>query len=135
MFCDGNCKTNKKKCGLLEEMAHFNPNGAKIQGSEYDRCMFGAILDSLGNLHKDNIRVQSAIESSRNQKNKDDLEGMKTIAQGFMGIIHTLQQAPEGQLKLKRMLYGLLNTVNEIEEEQRKIEGEEIKQREGMLPV
>jgi len=129
MLCDGKCKTKNKRCGLLQEMAHYTPNGGKIAGSEYDRCMFGAILDKLCDLGKDNIRVQAAIESSRNQKNKDDLESVKTLSQGFLGIIHTLQQGSESQNKLRKMLKGLLDTVQEVENEQKKIEQAEVEQR------
>jgi len=126
MLCDGQCRKKDKKCGLLEEMAHYGPNGAKVPGSEFDRCVFGAILDSIGTLSKDNIRIQAAIEHSRNQQNTDELETQKAVAHGFIGLIHTFQQNPEAVKQAGVSKQKLIKMVEMTERKQEAIAKEQI---------
>lgn len=127
MFCNGQCRKKDKKCGLLEEMAHYGPNGAKVPGSEFDRCVFGAILDSIGTLSKDNIRIQAAVEHSRNQQNTDELESRKAIAHGFVGLIHTFQNNPEGVKNAGLSKQKLIKMVELTEAKQVEIAEEQVR--------
>jgi len=115
MFCNGICKTKKERCGLLQEMAHYAPNGGKIAGSEYDRCVFGALLDATGTARQDNIRLQATMEHSRNQQALDSSRIVETVAQGMAGIIYTASKDP----KAGRMLSRLANTIVETQKNQK----------------
>ncbi len=109
MLCDGKCiiknKSGKeiKRCGMLQDMAHFKPDGNKIPGSDYTRCVFGAILDKFSDLQKDNIRLQAAVESSRNEKAKGDMNTSHTVAMGMLGIIHALTDNEKGKQAVKKL--------------------------------
>ena len=138
MFCDGQCKTKKKRCGLLQEMAHFGPDGKKIVGSDYDRCVFGALLDATGTARQDNIRLQAAIEHSRNQQAIDGNRIVETIAQGMAGIIYTASQNPKAASMLNRIAMTIADTQKnqkEALENQTKIANGQIPEenKEGVL--
>jgi len=124
MFCSGECHKKNKKCGLLKELI------VEINGKPdtIEKCVFEAMLDSQLRQEQANIRIQSAIEHSRNQQNKDELETQKAVAHGFIGLIHTFQQNPEAvkqagisKSKLVKLVELTEAKQNEIAEEQIKI--------------
>jgi len=124
MFCNGQCRTKNKKCGLLKELI------VEINGKPdtIEKCIFEAILDSMFRQEQANIRIQAAIEHSRNQQNSDELETQKAVAHGFIGLIHTFQQNPEAikqagisKLKLMKLVEMTENKQKEISEDQIKI--------------
>lgn len=91
MFCSGECKKKNRRCGLFKELI-VEKNGVP---ETIEKCVFEAMLDSLWRQERAGIRIQAAIEHSRNQKADDDLEIKKAVAHGFVGLIHTFQQNPE----------------------------------------
>jgi len=131
MLCDGICKTKKARCGLLESLAQFR-NGAKVEGSEYDLCVFRAVYQKLCEHQTDHIRIQAAIESSRNQKASDDLNANQTIAQGFVAIVAALKEEPD---KTQKMLRGLLNTALKLEKQKERLAEDAKKLNDGLLPT
>lgn len=124
MFCDGICSKKNKNCGLLAEYT-VEKNG---EISTVRKCVLHALFDSMLRQEQANIRIQSAIEHSRNQQNKDELETQKAVAHGFIGLIHTFQQNPEAvkqagisKSKLVKLVELTEAKQNEIAEEQIKI--------------
>ena len=62
-----------------------------------------------------NVGIQSAIESGRNEQVKGARGQNKTVAQGFLGLIHTLNENAEAARKMK-YLGEVIDT--EIEEDE-----------------
>ena len=122
MFCKG--KKDCEKCGLLKELiVEINGKPDTIK-----KCVFEAMLDSMLRQEQADIRIQSAIEHSRNQQNSDELEARKAIAHGFIGLIHTFQQNPEAikqagisKLKLTKLIEATEKKQDQISENQIKI--------------
>jgi len=102
-FCNGKCKTLKERCGLLQEMAHFNVDGIKVTGSEYDRCIFGAILDAMNVQQQRIVGVQKAVEESRNEKANSDYKTAHTVAVGMLGLIHAVTENEKSLGNIKRL--------------------------------
>jgi len=92
MFCDGKCFKGKKKCGLLCEiiMERVGPTGQKTVEA-IEKCVFHHILDSIVRQEKGQIRMQKAIESSRNEKADGDEKIAQMIAKGFLGVMQSVE--------------------------------------------
>ena len=112
MFCDGKCEHKGKKCGLLTQLTM--QNGSEIK--TFDMCIFKAILESQLRMEQGNIRLQAAVENSRNEKSKNDNEIIKTISSGFLGMIYSINENPKTELALKKLGERLENSVKQIEE-------------------
>jgi len=124
MFCDGICSKKNKDCGLLAEYT-VEKNG---EISTVRKCVLHALFDSALRQEQADIRIQASIEHSRNQQNTDELESRKAVAHGFVGLIHTFQNNPEGvknaglsKQKLIKMVELTEAKQVEIAEEQTKI--------------
>lgn len=65
MFCDGVCKKGKKQCGLLIKIYKNN-------GEESDACSFIHLINNTGALNNNIKRLNSVMESMRNE----DVESM-----------------------------------------------------------
>ena len=123
MLCNGRCKTKTKRCGLLKELI-VEANG---KPQTIEKCAFEAILDSMLRQEQANIRIQAAIEHSRNQQNADELETQKAVAHGFIGLIHTFQQNPEAVKQAGISKSKLIKMVEMTESKQNEIADEQIK--------
>ncbi len=111
MFCDGKCEHKGKKCGLLTQLTM--QNGSEIKTA--DMCVFKAILESQLRIENGNIRLQAAVESSRNEKSKNDNEIIKAISSGFLGMIYTINEDPKTEMALKKLGYGIKHGIKHIE--------------------
>ena len=121
MFCKGKDKCNK--CAHLKElivMVASKPQTIK-------KCVFEAMLDSMIRNEQADIRIQAAIEHSRNQQNTDELETQKAVAHGFIGLIHTFQQNPEAVKQAGVSKQKLIKMVELTERKQEAIAKEQIK--------
>jgi hypothetical protein len=93
MICDGKCKIEKeteegvvtKKCGLFRTVIFQNNLDGKTQ--EFEMCVFDAIMNSLHRQEQGQIRVQAAVESSRNENADGMAKAHDIIARGFLGLI------------------------------------------------
>ncbi len=123
MLCDGRCRNKTKKCGLLKELI------VEINGKPdtIEKCVFEAMLDSELRQEQSNIRIQAAIEHSRNQQNKDELETQKLVGHGFIGLIHTFQQNPEAVKQAGISKSKLMKLVELTEKKQDTITEEQIR--------
>lgn len=124
MLCDGKCRSKNKKCGLLKELI-VSVNG---KPQTIEKCVFEAILDSMLRQEQASVRIQAAIEHSRNEHSNEDLETRKAVAHGFIGLIHTFQNNPEGvkrsgvsQQKLIKLVELTEKKQEEISEDQKRI--------------
>ena len=120
MFCKG--KEKCEKCGHLKELivqVDSKPQTIK-------KCIFEAMLDSLLRQEQAGIRIQAAIEHSRNQQNTDELETQKAVAHGFIGLIHTFQNNPEAVKQAGISKSKLIKMVELTESKQEKISKEQI---------
>ena len=94
MFCDGKCKIEKeteegtivKRCGLFRELIMSN----ELTGEKkpIEMCVFDAMVNSLHRQEQGQVRMQAAVESSRNETVDSSLNTQKIIAEGFLGLIH-----------------------------------------------
>ena len=96
MFCDGKCVKGNKKCGLLVElvMEHGETKKVDIQ----TKCAMLGILESLHRQEQGSVRIQAAVESSRNESVKVGEKVTQVIAKGFGGLIDA---AKDGQKLLE----------------------------------
>lgn len=120
MFCDGKCKKKNKKCGLFREV--YKDINGKIE--PFEECIFLHMLESQLRVEQGNIRLQSAVESGRNEKANSDHMIANTIATGFVGIMHTINEDENAIPKMKYLGKVIKKTDNEIEiykEEQAKL--------------
>jgi len=120
MFCKG--KEKCEKCGHLKELivqVDSKPQTIK-------KCVFEAMLDSLLRQEQSSIRIQAAIEHSRNQQNTDELETQKAVAHGFIGLIHTFQNNPEAVKQAGISKSKLIKMVELTESKQESIEKKQI---------
>ena len=115
MFCDGICKKKNKKCGLLYEviMEHNSPDGSK-KIETVEKCVFHHILDSMNRQETGQIRIQQAVEDSRNEKANSDHKISSVVATGFMGMLHAFN---EDAVKFKRSLKLLSRATQSIPED------------------
>ena len=93
MFCNGICEKKGKRCGLLYDiiMEHAGPTGQRSVET-ITQCVLKHIVDSLVRQEQGQVRVQAAVESSRNQKANDDNKSSHIMATGFMGLIHAVNK-------------------------------------------
>jgi len=84
MFCNKDCK----KCNHYKELI------VEIDGkpSTIYKCLFEAILDSMLRQEYASVRIQSAIESSRNENVKYNNKLNTTLANGFIGLIKSVDE-------------------------------------------
>ena len=85
MFCD---KKKCNKCGLHTQLTMENRMTGKVEN--YNMCTFTAILESLLRSEQGDIRIQKAIEESRNEKANSDHKTAHTVAVGMLGLIHAV---------------------------------------------
>ena len=123
MLCDGRCRNKNKKCGLLKELI-IEING---KPDTIEKCALEAILDSMLRQEQANIRIQAAIEHSRNQQNSDELEARSAIAHGFIGLIHTFQQNPEAVKQAGVSKSKLIKLIELTEAKQSEIAEEQVR--------
>jgi len=84
-------------------MAHYGPENNKIPGTEYERCVFGAILDSVNAQRHRFVGVQKAIEESRNEKANSDHKTAHTIAVGMLGLIHAVTENEKAEKSIRNL--------------------------------
>ena len=82
VFCKGNCE----KCGMLIEYTVTNNNEVKT----LRKCVFHAMFESMCRQEQANVRIQSAIESSRNEQVTANNKINETVANGFIGLIKSV---------------------------------------------
>ena len=91
MFCDGKCTKGKKTCGLLMELVMENKKSGKVEVQK--KCCLHAMVESLHRLEQGDVRIQAAVESSRNESVKMGTAVNQTIAEGFIGLINTAKDS------------------------------------------
>ena len=93
MFCNKNCK----KCNHYKELI------IKHQGKPetIHKWVFEAIMDSLFRQEAANIRIQAAIESSRNEQVKLSNNISKTIAHGFLSLVKQIDDEKKEYIEYK----------------------------------
>jgi len=123
MLCDGRCRSKNKKCGMLKELI------VEIDGKPQtiEKCVFEAMLDSQLRQEQSGIRIQAAIEHSRNQKNSDDLDIKRAVALGFIGVINSFQENPEMNKNINLSKFNLLKMIEKADASKKKIEDEQKK--------
>ena len=119
MFCKkGKCD----KCGLMAEYTMQKDSNIET----VRKCVFHAMFESMIRSEQADIRIQAAIEHSRNQQNTDELETQKAVAHGFIGLIHTFQQNPEAVKQAGISKQKLIKMVEMTERKQEAIAKEQI---------
>jgi len=120
MFCKkGKCD----KCGLMAEYTMQKDSNIET----VRKCVFHAMFESMIRSEQADIRIQAAIEHSRNQQNTDELETQKAVAHGFIGLIHTFQQNPEAVKQAGISKQKLIKMVEMTERKQEVIAQEQIR--------
>jgi hypothetical protein len=99
MFCNGKCKKGNNRCGLLLDVFMKND----MTGSEkiLEKCAIIGVFESMVRQEQGQIRIQSAVESSRNEGAKWMRNQNETLATGFLGLIYATQEDEEAQKKIK----------------------------------
>ncbi len=120
MFCKG--KDKCEKCGMMAEYTMQKDSNIET----VKECVFQAMFKSMIRQEQSNIRIQAAIEHSRNQQNTDELETQKAVAHGFIGLIHTFQNNPEAVKQAGISKSKLIKMVELTESKQEKISKEQI---------
>jgi len=125
MFCDGKCKKGNKRCGLMLDVFMRNDvtGGEKV----IEKCAIIGIFESLVRQEQGQIRIQSAVESGRNENVKCLREQDKTLAAGFLGLLKYAQKRDEEALEHYKMLEEESNKSKQIKIEAIELveEGEE----------
>ena len=114
MFCDGQCTKKNKKCGLL--LTVTMSNSLTGQHKTEDKCAFLCMAESLWNQEHGQVRIQAAVESDRNEQAKWGREQNHTLAQGFLGLIHTVNANAEAERKVKFLRNVKVEDVEDIEQ-------------------
>ena len=120
MFCDGKCNVVKEteegtlvqKCGLLRTLIQKDKQSGKI--NEFEMCIFEAIMNSSHRLEDLNLSTVQTIQEQRNDGEDQSIEISKTIAQGFLGVIYSMDD-PEKKMKVVKMLKEVGQRVKESE--------------------
>ena len=120
MFCK---KEKCDKCGLMAEYTMQKDSNIET----VRKCVFHAMFESMIRSEQADIRIQAAIEHSRNQQNTDELETQKAVAHGFIGLIHTFQQNPEAVKQAGISKQKLIKMVELTERKQEAIAEEQIR--------
>ena len=84
MFCKGKCD----KCGLSYEIRMHNTMTNKDEIVK--KCAFLHMADSYIRIEERLIGIQAAVESSRNEKVNGDEKIAQTIANGFLGVMQSV---------------------------------------------
>jgi len=105
MFCSGQCRKGKKRCGQLMDLIMETTLNGRIETIE--KCCFHGILESLHRAEQADIRIQAAIESSRNENVNYSNKTAQTIATGFLGLIHTMDDSDK-----KDRIIKILNNID-----------------------
>jgi len=114
MFCDGKCEKGKKRCGLLYGIILEETVTGKVE--EVQKCAFHHMADSFMRLEGGNIKLQAAVESSRNEKANGDNKLSSVVATGFIGMLHAMNENPEKFNRSLKIL-GNITTDKLIEED------------------
>jgi hypothetical protein len=96
MFCDGECKTKRKKCGLLTTVWVEDKMTGKKQAEE--KCVFLHILDSSIRAEYRLDGIHEAENGTRNEATKGLREIKDTIGIGLSGMLKSV----EGRKKIER---------------------------------
>lgn len=88
MFCNGECFKGRKQCGLLYEVLLENTKTG--QPETVRKCVFHHLLDSFLRQETGQIRLQSAVESGRNEKAKGDQTIVASVLHGFNSLLQVV---------------------------------------------
>lgn len=91
MFCDGECEKDGKKCGQLTTLTLENKQKGEI--NTVTLCRFQAMLDSLLRMERNDIGIQAAIESQRNEEVKTGEKISKTMDTGFRRVAQATRES------------------------------------------
>lgn len=118
MFCNGECEKKGKKCGLLYDiiMEHAGPTGQNSVET-ITKCAFHHILDSLIRQEQGQVRIQSSVDSARNQKANDDKRSSHIMGTGFMALTHAVNN---NDIEFKKAMKKLGNISKPLELENKK---------------
>jgi hypothetical protein len=108
MFCNGVCHKGSRKCGLLLEITMQNDMTGEVQNEKV--CAFTAMLHSMHRLEQGQVRLQAATESSRNEACNYSKKVADTVATGFLGMIHTLNDSEKSDKMVKVLKLAISNT-------------------------
>ena len=111
MFCDGKCFKGKKRCGLLYDIKMTNNLTNKDEIVQ--KCAFLHAADSQIRTEVSLLRIQKAVESSRNEQANGDHKISTVVATGFMGMLYAFN---EDETKFKRSLKLLSNATQSVPE-------------------
>ena len=106
-LCDGECKKDGKKCGQLITLTLENKQKGEINTVEL--CRFQAILDSLLRMERNDIGIQAAIESQRNEEVKSRDKVAQVMETGFRRVAQAtkdsiIQLKPQKKKVTQRLL-------------------------------
>lgn len=90
MFCDGNCKKGRKRCGLLLDI--FMKNDVSGTEKVVEKCAIVGLFESQVRQEQGQIRIQAAVESGRNENVKCLRRQDETLATGFLGLLRLAQE-------------------------------------------
>ncbi len=122
MFCDGKCKdeietadgTLVKKCGLWRSLVTKDKQTQEI--TEYDMCIFDALMNSLHRLEDIGVVKASTIQEQRNETTRQSVMVSKTIADGFLGLIYTMEDDKQREALIRSLKSVKLIPVPEKQE-------------------
>jgi hypothetical protein len=103
MFCDGNCKRGKKKCGLMLDV--FMTNDVTGDKKVVEKCAIIGIFESMTRQEQGQIRIQAAVESGRNENVKCLRRQDETLATGFLGLLRLAQEREQEEPEQVEMLH------------------------------
>ena len=119
MFCKkGKCD----KCGLMAEYTIKKDSNIET----IKKCVFHAMFESMIRSEQADIRIQAAIEHSRNQQHTDGLEINKILSHTGIGLIHTFQQNPEAVKQAGLSKAKLIKMIELTDAKQEKIAEDQI---------
>lgn len=99
MFCDGRCEKGRKRCGMLLDV--FMKNDVTGAEKVIQKCALIGMFESMTRQEQGQIRIQSAVESGRNESSRWMRNQNETLATGFLGLIYATQDDEEAQKKIK----------------------------------
>lgn len=122
MFCDGKCKTEVeteegtviKKCGLWRSLVTKVKQTQEIE--EFDMCIFDALMNSLHRLEEINVVKTTTIQEQRNEATRQSVMVSKTIADGFLGLMYTIEDDKQRDALIKSLKRVKLIPVPEKQE-------------------
>jgi len=116
MFCEGKCKIKNDE-GFEKRCPHFytiirqeNMSGNKV---EIEKCVVGHLLDYAERIELALIRIQAAVEDSRNEGASNEVRNGNIIATGFIGMMHAFNEDSE---KFEKCLSLMQNTLSKGEQ-------------------